>query len=110
DIGTGSGAIALALASNLPESEVLGIDVSPSALAIAKQNRELLALTNLHFSRADILASNWPKSNQARYDLVVSNPPYVSLDDFNSLAPELLFYEPRHALTDEASGLTFYKK
>ena len=111
DIGTGSGAIALALASRLTRATIVGIDISHPALELAEENRKLLALKNVKFQQTDSAWSNlndWADSGP--FDLIVSNPPYVSLAEFNALEPELRLFEPREALTDEANGLTFYER
>jgi release factor glutamine methyltransferase len=111
DIGTGSGAIALAVASKLPKAQIHGIDSSAEALALAEENRKLLGLSNVRFhqTRNDWSDhSDWSPSR--RFDLIVSNPPYVSLEEFEQLEPELRLYEPREALTDESTGFTFYER
>jgi len=107
DIGTGSGAIALALASRLPTSNMLGIDSSRQAIALADENRKLLRLKNASFDRVDILSN---KLISGPFQIIVSNPPYVSREEFENLEPELRLYEPREALTDESTGLTFYER
>lgn len=106
DIGTGTGCIALALAKNLPESAVYGIDVSEDALALAKSNAERTQATSVQFGKINILETQ-PKR---RFRVIVSNPPYIGLDDMNELEPELSNHEPRTALTDEADGLRFYRR
>ena len=112
DIGTGSGAIALALASRLPKANVLGIDSSKAALALAEENRKLLQLDNVKFLHTSGQWTDWTDwtDRDRKFDLVVSNPPYVSLSEFENLEPELRLYEPREALTDESTGLTFYER
>lgn len=106
DIGTGTGCIALALAKNLPESAVYGIDVSEEALTLAKSNAERTQLTNVQFGKINILETQ-PKR---RFRVIVSNPPYIGHDDMHELEPELSNHEPRTALTDEADGLRFYRR
>ncbi len=105
DIGTGSGCIAIYLATCFPDAEILAIDKNPEALEVAKQNAELSKVGNIRFYQSDILKVS-PKQ---RYDLIVSNPPYISLEDYNQLEREL-YHEPKEALTDEADGLTFYRR
>lgn len=109
DAGTGSGAIALALASRLPHAEVLAHDFSNEALSIARENNERLKLSNVQFKKSNVLHNNWLVDIPKSIDLLVSNPPYVSLADFEHLPPELRLFEPKEALTDGAGGLTFYE-
>lgn len=110
DVGTGSGAIALALAAHLPHADVLGIDVSPKALRIADANREAIRLPNVRFEHSDIMQEGSLREHAHSVDLLVSNPPYVNRDDFALLAPELRLFEPTEALTDNSTGLTFYAR
>ena len=106
DIGTGSGAISIALAKELPESEVLGLDVSDDALKMAVINRELNNVSNLKFLKSDF----FQHVREKNYDLIVSNPPYIPVEEYNELMPEVKEYEPRMALTDGGDGYYFYKK
>lgn len=106
DIGTGSGAISIALAKELPESEVLGLDVSDDALKMAVENRELNNVSNLKFLKSDV----FQHVKEKNYDLIVSNPPYIPVEEYNELMPEVKEYEPRMALTDGGDGYYFYKK
>lgn len=109
DIGVGSGNISLSLLKNLPKIKVTAIDISEKALQVAKQNAELnLLLDRIDLTLFDILNSD---INQlGKFDLIVSNPPYVSEKDFETLEPELKVCEPRIALTDSGDGITFYNK
>lgn len=107
DIGTGSGCIALSLAKLLPESNVVGIDVSDKALAIAEYNKKFNAIENVSFEKIDFLKNCNFLTN---YDVLVSNPPYISLREYEGSPEKELFFEPRKALTDESDGLSFYKK
>jgi release factor glutamine methyltransferase len=108
DIGSGSGNIALAIAKNIPQASVVGADISRDAIKVAQKNALDNLITNAEFLNLDILNDDLKKID--KFDLIVSNPPYVSLNDFNNLEPELKDYEPRIALTDESDGLTFYKR
>ena len=106
DIGTGSGAISIALAKELPESEVLGLDVSDDALKMAVVNRELNNVSNLKFLKSDV----FQHVKEKNYDLIVSNPPYIPVEEYDELMPEVKKYEPRMALTDGGDGYYFYEK
>ncbi len=102
ELGTGSGAIACALAHERPLWQLLATDVSPSALAIAKQNAKQLQLTNIIFKQADWFTGIPVQSFAA----IISNPPYLAHDDPH-LQAELL-YEPHNALVSGSSGLEAY--
>jgi release factor glutamine methyltransferase len=102
DVGTGSGAIALAIADELPGVEVVAVDVSADALAAARENTAALGLeqrVDLRLGEASIAAGTEP------FDLVVANLPYVPTGDRSSLAPEITSYEPDVALFAGADGL-----
>ena len=104
DIGTGSGAIALSLANNLKKSKVTGIDISLDALDLSRENKKYTKIENVKFLYSDIF-SNINK----KYDLIVSNPPYIGIDEYNNLDSKL-YYEPENALLADDNGLYFYKK
>ena len=108
DVGTGSGNIAVSLAKNLPCCSVVAIDISEDALETASEN-SLLNNTDkqIVFKKYDFMNEN--NLEQDSFDLIVSNPPYVSAEEFPSLRPELKVYEPRIALTDNGDGLNFYR-
>lgn len=106
DIGTGSGAISITFAKELPDSEVLGLDISDEALKIAVENRELNEALNLKFLKSDVFKNVRDKN----YDLIVSNPPYIPMEEYNELMPEVKKYEPKMALTDGGDGYYFYRK
>ena len=109
DIGSGSGNISIVLGNKISQSIVIGIDISEEAIRIAEKNKKaLMEKNNLSFMKADVF--NNDIKSLGKFDIVVSNPPYVSLKDFNDLEPELKNYEPRFSLTDESDGLSFYKK
>jgi len=108
DIGTGSGNIAISLAKNFNNAKITGLDVSGEALAIAKENSRLNNVNgNVKFEMLDVLNKNF--NSEVKYDVIVSNPPYVSVKEYPELRPELNVYEPRIALTDENDGLNFYR-
>ena len=107
DIGTGSGAIALALKNECPDATVEGIDVSETALKVASENARMNQL-NVHFYLRDVL--NWKASNWSAYDLIVSNPPYVRESEKDFMEPNVLLHEPETALfVDDADPLLFYR-
>lgn len=106
DIGTGSGILAVTLAKLFPEAEIIAIDVSEDALKYARENAELNSVSNVQFYLFDIL-QKMPKS---KFDLVVSNPPYISKKDFQELEAEVKDYEPMISLSDGGDGLAFYRR
>lgn len=107
DIGTGSGCIAVSLAKEYPMSEVVACDISHEALAVAKTNAENIGVVErMSFYQGDLYLA-LPAGS--KFDVIVSNPPYVSKVEMFGLEAELSF-EPRFALTDEASGLTLLDK
>ena len=108
DLGTGSGAIAIALARELPTARIVATDVSMATLQLARENARLNQVDGqINFVQADMLAAISVGSQ--KFNLVVTNPPYVSHDDFSALPREIRDYEPRHALDGGVDGLTAIK-
>jgi release factor glutamine methyltransferase len=99
DVGTGTGAIALALKQERPDATVVATDVSADALALAEENAEANAL-DVRFVEGDLLAGV-----DGPLDLIVSNPPYVGAEELDALEPEVRDWEPRGALVDEGQTL-----
>jgi release factor glutamine methyltransferase len=109
DVGTGSGAIALAIKAALPEAEVFGVDVSEEALTIAVKNAERLGL-DVSFAAGDLLHPDFCETARGSFDLIVSNPPYVPASEADSLEPEVRDHEPGVALfVDDEDPLRFYR-
>lgn len=105
DLGTGSGCIALSLLSEYPHARALAVDASQGALAVAKVNAAKLMLAK----RCDFLLSNWLENVSGQFDLVVSNPPYITRDAYVCLEKDIREYEPEHALLGSEDGLGDYK-
>ena len=105
DIGTGSGAILLALLHELPHAFGIGTDISPEALRTARSNAIDLKLS----SRAAFVACDYAAALSDAFDLVVSNPPYVRSSDIAGLATEVRDHDPRPALDGGADGLAAYR-
>ncbi|CAK7033746.1 MAG: Release factor glutamine methyltransferase [Desulfovibrio sp.] len=103
DLGTGSGAIATTLALELPTWRGMAVDISDAALSIAKKNAETLGAKNLQFALCDFLGSALP---QGPYGMIVSNPPYVSEDEYETLSREVTGYEPKNALVPPFAAST----
>jgi release factor glutamine methyltransferase len=109
DIGTGSGAIAVSLAKHLPESEVWAVDMASAALAIARANAERHNVEErMRFLRGDLFDAL--DGTGVRFDLIVSNPPYIRTAELAGLAPEIRDWEPLTALDGGADGLDCYRR
>jgi release factor glutamine methyltransferase len=106
DLGTGSGAILLALLTELPEARGIGTDLSAAALNTAKGNARDLGLA----SRADFIVSDYAADLSDPLDLIVSNPPYIRSDDIAALAPEVRDHDPHLALDGGHDGLEAYRR
>jgi release factor glutamine methyltransferase len=106
DIGTGTGCIAITLALERPHGAVTAIDVSPDALALARENAQRLGAPNVNF-----IESNWfaALADDAQFDLIVSNPPYIVPGDVHLTQGDLRF-EPAIALADAVDGLESYRQ
>lgn len=108
EIGCGSGNITISLAYHLKQAQIITTDVSDAALNLAKENSQKLGVAErISFIRHNILTDDLLRFSM--FDLVVSNPPYVSLQSYSSLQKEIMDFEPRLAVTDESDGLTFYR-
>jgi release factor glutamine methyltransferase len=105
DIGTGSGAILLALLSELPAASGIGTDISLGALATAEMNAERLALAG----RASFIRCDYAAALTGPFDLIVSNPPYIRSADIAALDPDVRDHDPHLALDGGADGLTAYR-
>ena len=106
DIGTGSGCILLSILKELRFSNGLGIDISPKAIRVAKINSKNLDLTN----RAKFKVFDICKFNDGKYDLILSNPPYIPYKDIKNLSKDIINYEPLSALNGGQDGLDLIKK
>ncbi len=107
DFGTGSGALILSIAAELPSIEVHALDVSDDALEVARLNADRLGLGGrVHFHRSDGFRQLPPG---LRFDLIVSNPPYIPTSEIETLAPEVREFDPRLALDGGTDGLRFYR-
>jgi release factor glutamine methyltransferase len=101
DVGTGSGALALAIADELPRARVTAIDTSMDALRVAQANADRIGVAE----RVDVVAAGIASLPDGRFDLLVANLPYVSEREWEGLAPEITQYEPRDALVPGTTGL-----
>lgn len=107
DIGTGSGAVILSMLVNMPKSKGCTVDISPEALAVARENADSLEVSDrCEFFEGDLFA---PLGGRV-FDAVVSNPPYIPQKDIAGLEDDVKKYEPIAALTDGGDGLSFYRR
>lgn len=104
DIGTGTGAIALSLAKNIEDSQVIGSDIEDKALSLARENKDFTKTSNVDFIKSDLF-----ENIDGKFDLIISNPPYINKEDYENLDKEL-YSEPKSALFGGDDGLFFYKK
>ncbi|MFM9043490.1 MAG: N5-glutamine methyltransferase family protein, partial [bacterium] len=104
DVGTGTGAIALAIADELPDCEVIATDTSPEALSLASENLDALGLAD----KVTLESGSVPAAS-GEFDLLVSNLPYVSEAESQGLEPDLREFEPRQALVSGPSGLEAFE-
>ncbi|WP_081963768.1 peptide chain release factor N(5)-glutamine methyltransferase [Hoeflea sp. BAL378] len=105
DLGIGTGAIGLALLAECPQARCLGVDVSADAVAAALQNARSLGLS----ARYEAVTGDWLTGIKARFDLIVSNPPYIPTADLASLAREVVEHDPMLALDGGPDGLAAYR-
>jgi release factor glutamine methyltransferase len=120
DVGTGSGAIAIALAHRLPHAHITATDISPAALAVAAANAARHHLTSrIHFVESDLLSRvphssrtvGWGSANDTmQWDAIASNPPYVPTTDRSTLHPQVRDHEPATALFAGPDGLEIYRR
>jgi release factor glutamine methyltransferase len=107
DLGTGTGCLLLAALREFPNARGIGVDLAPGAAALARRNAERARLGH----RARFLAGDWSQAigPQVRFDLILSNPPYIATDEIARLMPEVAWHEPRLALDGGADGLAAYR-
>ena len=106
DIGTGTGCIAITVGLEQLAENIFATDISESSIEIAKDNMKLHQVENIRFAHHDFLKQNF----KTKFDVVVSNPPYICIDELDNLQAEVRDYDPESALTDSKDGLTFYHR
>lgn len=108
DFGTGSGCIILSILKDLDFTSGIGVDISKDALAVAVKNAENLNVTD----RISFINDSWANIDESigQFDVIVSNPPYISFDEFEKLDKEVKYYDPKIALVAEDNGLYCYKQ
>lgn len=105
DLGTGTGAIALALLSQIPQARAVAADIAPGALVTARRNAEANGLAD----RFEAVLSDWFDDISGRYDAILSNPPYISSSEYAALSPEVKDHDPPMALLAGDDGLDAYR-
>ena len=106
EVGVGSGVISSMISLLSIGKKILATDISKPAIQLAKKNINYHNIKNISLLQHDILQETFDE----KFDLIISNPPYISLSDFNNLDVSIKKFEPREALTDESDGLIFYKR
>ena len=106
DVGTGSGCISIAIAKKRRDADILSIDISEEALSKAIYNAKLNNVNSITFSKTDFL-NELPKE---QFDLIISNPPYISKNEMETIMTDVKNFEPDIALTDNDDGLEFYRR
>jgi release factor glutamine methyltransferase len=106
DLGTGTGAIALALLSQIPEATAVGTDISAQALETAAANADINGMKD----RFDPIVSDWFSAIEGQFSLIVSNPPYIPTEDIGMLAPEVRDHDPAKAPDGGTDGLDAYRR
>ncbi|WP_425331323.1 peptide chain release factor N(5)-glutamine methyltransferase [Paracoccus ravus] len=103
DLGTGTGAILISVLAERPQAFGVGADLSSAALDVARGNAQMIGV------RPELVVSNWYDAVTGRFDLILSNPPYIALGEMPDLSPEVRDWEPWLALTDHGDGLSAYR-
>ncbi len=106
DLGVGSGCILVSLLGEKQEAFGTGADISPECLEVSKVNVERFGLAD----RCNLITSDWFSAINCKFDLIISNPPYITGSEYRTLQPEIKYFEPKIALTLEDDGLESYRK
>lgn len=106
DLCTGSGCIALHLAYSLPKSTVIGVDICDEALALAEENKAMCEITNVTFLKSNLFEA----VRDQKFDIIVSNPPYLSEQEWSELSEDVKHWEAPHALKTDNDGLAIYQQ
>lgn len=106
DLGTGTGCLLLSVLSELPSAEGVGVDLSPAAIAVARENAARLQLAG----RTRFAVCDWMAGLSGKFDIVLANPPYIERDDIKNIQSEVASFEPRLALDGGIDGLDAYRR
>lgn len=110
DIGTGSGNIAVCLAKEIPGAKIFATDISKKALWTAQKNAGMQGVEKIQFFLGDLFEPLKKKGLNDKFDFILSNPPYVSREEWKTLPKEIRLYEPKNSLVSGESGLNFFQK
>jgi release factor glutamine methyltransferase len=110
DLCTGSGCLALALAYAFQDSHVYAGDISPGAIRYARENALRNGIVNIEFLAGDLFGPLRARKEAERFDLIISNPPYIKSADVKGLQPEIRSWEPRNAIDGGDDGLRYYRR
>ena len=109
DIGCGSGALAVSLAKYIEEANITAVDISENILTVAQENAEKNSVSEkIDFICLDVKNDDFADKMGKKFNIIVSNPPYISQEEWKTLPQEVQNYEPRISLCDEADGLSFF--
>lgn len=106
DMCTGSGCIGISIGLNIPKAQVTGVDIGEDTIKVAEENKELNKVKNIRFIISDL----FNELGSEKYDMIVSNPPYIRSDEIENLMEEVKIYEPLRALDGLEDGLHFYRE
>ncbi len=106
DLGTGSGCLLVSILTEKSNTFGIGADISFEGIEVARVNVERFGLTD----RCKLITSNWFSELNCKFDLIISNPPYITKGEYKTLQPEIKYFEPKIALTLEDDGLEAYRK
>lgn len=109
DLCTGSGCIAISLGKYFPESQIFAIDNSSIAIKYAKENSEINNVSNITFIKGNLFSPLTKYKNKLKFDMIISNPPYIKTSEIKDLMPEVRLWEPIEALNGGEDGLKYYR-
>jgi release factor glutamine methyltransferase len=107
DLCTGTGCIGLALAAAFPQAQITGVDINPQALKLAEENKAFNKITNITFLESDLFQKLSPDK---KFDIIISNPPYLSEISYQEVSEEIRLWEDKNALVGNNNGMFFYEK